>query len=33
MALYYFTRAKLVRQYLIQTPDWIVKLQQAGFAM
>ena len=29
MALYYFTRRKHIRAYREQTPDWIIKLQQA----
>jgi hypothetical protein len=30
MALYYFTRAKHVRDYLAQTPAWVIAVQQAG---
>ena len=30
LALYYFTRARLVRAYLEQTPPWVVAVQQAG---
>lgn len=33
MALYYFTRVRIVRNYLAQTPDWIVTLQKSGFAL
>ncbi|HWC97733.1 MAG TPA: hypothetical protein VG456_13305 [Candidatus Sulfopaludibacter sp.] len=33
MALYYFSRARLVRDYVAGTPEWIIKLQEAGFAM
>jgi hypothetical protein len=34
-ALYYFTRAKLLRAYLAETPAWVVELQrcQAGGAV
>lgn len=33
MALYYFTRVRLVRNYLATTPEWIITLQKAGFAL
>jgi hypothetical protein len=29
MALYYFTRAKRIEQYVRQTPAWIIQMQQA----
>ena len=30
LALYYATRAKLVRAYIEETPSWIVDMQRAG---
>lgn len=33
MALYYFTRVRLIRNYLATTPEWIITLQKAGFAL
>jgi hypothetical protein len=33
MALYYFTRVRLIRNYVAITPEWIVTLQKAGFAL
>jgi hypothetical protein len=34
-AVYYFTRAKLLRRYVAETPAWVVELQrtQAGGAV
>ena len=33
MALYYFTRVRMIRAYVAKTPAWIIKLQEAGFAL
>lgn len=33
MALYYFTRVRLIRNYVATTPEWIITLQKAGFAL
>lgn len=33
MALYYFTRVRLVRDYVATTPPWITQLQERGFAL
>ena len=30
MSLYYFTRARHVREYLAQTPAWVIAVQKAG---
>lgn len=33
MALYYFSRVRLVRNYVAETPEWITTLQKTGFAI
>lgn len=33
MALYYFSRVRLVRDYVAKTPQWIIKLQEAGVSL
>jgi hypothetical protein len=33
LALYYFTRAKLLRAYIEQTPQWIVAMQKADISI
>lgn len=33
MALYYYTRRKYVRAYLLETPPWITQMQRAGMGI
>ena len=33
LALYYFTRARTLRVYLEQTPDWILQMQKSGVSL
>jgi hypothetical protein len=33
MALYFFTRGRHVRNYLLETPDWIVQMQRSGVSI
>jgi hypothetical protein len=33
LALYYFTRTKLIREYAAQTPEWIQTMQRAGVSV
>jgi hypothetical protein len=33
MALYYFTRRKLLKAYIAETPPWITQMQQAGVSI
>ena len=33
LALYYFTRARILRTYLEQTPTWIIQMQKSGVSI